>query len=409
MTTAEAAAQRGPIEGLRQGAFLGRARVLGWTGTLLVLELLALAFLVLWTHGVFVSQPPATTGFSSFYAAGMLANGKAPALAYDAAAHYAAQQAATQAGVEHFVFYYPPVFLLLCAPLAHLPYMAAFLLFEAAALALYLPIGMRILGIEGRAGWVPVLAFPAAIWSVGLGQNALLTAALLGGGLLLLERRPALAGAVLGLLCYKPHFGLLLPVALLAGRQWRAIAGAAASVAALVALSLAVFGWGCWAAYLHAFAGAGRVYASGDVDFAAFVTPFGAALLLGARPAVAWAVQGVASLLAAVAVFWAWRRPVPLAARAAVLGSAMLIAVPLALFYDLMPLGLGVFFLARQGRRDGFLPWERLLLAALYAVPLMARYVAQGMHIPLGLLACLALLALGLIHVRRATGAATAM
>jgi len=403
----EAAAGSLLAQMLREGAFLGRARVIGWCGLLLVLELLALGFLVLWTHGVFVPQPPNTTGFSSFYAAGMLANGPAPALAYDAAAHHAAQQAATQPGVEHFVFYYPPVFLLLCAPLAHLPYLVAFLVFEAATLALYLAVGRRILGLGGRFGWVPVLAFPAAIWSFGLGQNALLTGALLGGGMLLLERRPALAGAVLGLVCYKPHFGLLLPVALLAGRHWRAVAGAAAMVAALVGLSLAVFGWDCWRAYLLAFAASGHVYTSGQVSFAAFVTPFGAALLLGARPVVAGVVQGIAALLAAGAVGWAWRRPAPLAARAAVLYAATLLAVPLALFYDMVPIGLGVFFLARLGRRDGFLPWERLLLALLYVAPLAARYVALGPHVPLGLLASLTLLALGLAHVRRATGAAT--
>ena len=393
---------------LREGDFLGRARVIGWSGVLLAFELVALVFLVLWTHNVFVPGPPTTTGFSSFYAAGMLANGPAPWLAYDAAAHHAAQQAATQPGVEHFVFYYPPIFLLLCAPLAHLPYLPAFLLFEAASLALYLPVGTRILALGGRAGWVPVLAFPAAVWTFGLGQNALLTAALLGGGMLLLERRrTVLAGIVLGLQCYKPHLGLLLPVALLAGREWRAAASAAVTVVLLAGLSLAVFGWPCWHAYLAAFAKSGSVYSSGQVSFAAFVTPFGAALLCGARPAVAEAVQALAAVLAAVAVGWAWRRPAPLPARAAVLYAATLLAVPLALFYDMMPVGLGIFWLARLGRRDGFLPWERLTLALLFLTPLAARYVALGLHVPLGLLAVIALLALGLAHVRRATAAAT--
>lgn len=380
---------------LREAAFLTPGRVIGWSGVLLVFEALALIFLVAWTHGAFAPQPPTTTGFSSFYAAGRLALGPAPYLAYDAAAHYAAQQAATQPGVEHFVFYYPPVFLLLCAPLARLPYMAAFLVFEAATLALYLPVATRILDLPGRARWLPVLAFPAVIWTVGLGQNALLTASILGGGLMLLERRPAAAGAVLGLLCYKPHFGLLLPVALIAGRHWRAVAGATASVLALVVLSLLVFGLRCWHDYLLAFAGSGGVYASGQISFAAMVTPFGAALLWGASPAVATAVQGAALLLAAFVVAWVWRRPAPLAARAAVLLAATLVAVPLALFYDMMPLGLGLFWLAALGRREGFRPWERLLLGVVYLAPLMARYVALGPHVPLGLIASLVLLGLG--------------
>ena len=57
------------------------------------------------------------------------------------------------------------------------------------------------------------LAFPAALWNITAGQNGFLTAALYRRHLLgLLERRPALAGICLGLLTYKPHFGLLFPI-----------------------------------------------------------------------------------------------------------------------------------------------------------------------------------------------------
>jgi len=41
-----------------------------------------------------------------------------------------------------------------------------------------------------------------------------------GASLLLLERRPVLAGCFIGLLSFKPQCGLLLPVALLASSQW---------------------------------------------------------------------------------------------------------------------------------------------------------------------------------------------
>ena len=384
-------------------AWLDRRRVIGWSAVLLTLELLALGFLALWSHGVFVAQPPTTTGFSSFYAAGRLALGPAPYLAYDPAAHYAAQQAATAPGVEHFVFFYPPVWLLLCAPLARLPYMAAYLLFEAGSLGLYVLVGRRILGLPGRAGLLPVLAFPSVIWTLGLGQNALLTAALFGGGLLLLERRPVLGGALLGLLAYKPHFGLLLPVALAAGRHWRAFAAAAVTVAGLVLLSLALFGVRAWQDYLAAFAASGSVYTSGQVSFAAFVTPFGAALLWGAPARLAWLVQAASALLAAASVAWVWRGPAPFAVRAGVLLAATLLAVPLALFYDLMPLALALFWLVRQARQDGFLVWEKFVLTAAYGVPLVSRYIALGLHVPLGPPACLAVLALGL---RRAGDAA---
>jgi hypothetical protein len=65
--------------------------------------------------------------------------------------------------------------------------------------------------------------------SVG-GQNSTWTPGLFGGGLSLLERRPLLAGGLLGLLIYKLQLGLLIPVALLAGRHWRASEGLAVSL-----------------------------------------------------------------------------------------------------------------------------------------------------------------------------------
>jgi hypothetical protein len=53
-------------------------------------------------------------------------------------------------------------------------------------------------------------AFPAVFVNIGHGQNGFLTAALLGSALLSLDRRPWLAGALIGLLAYKPQFGVLI-------------------------------------------------------------------------------------------------------------------------------------------------------------------------------------------------------
>src|SRR6185295_1703313 len=92
--------------------------------------------------------------------------------------------------------------------------------------------------LRERAGILLALGFPATLWNLTAGQNGFLTAALIGGTLTLMERRPTLAGICLGLLTYKPHFGLLFPVALIAAGQWRVIAFAAATALALAAASL---------------------------------------------------------------------------------------------------------------------------------------------------------------------------
>src|SRR5207302_8005780 len=152
-------------------------------------------------------------------------------------------------GIEYQFFNYPPVFILLCATLARLPYLVAFVVFEGATLGLYLFVACRILGERSGTALVALCAFPMVFWNIGLGQNGFLTAGLFGMATLLIDRRPVPAGLLFGALCYKPQFALLLPLALAAGGHWRAFAATAASAAAFVLLSLALFGADTWLAW----------------------------------------------------------------------------------------------------------------------------------------------------------------
>ena len=98
--------------------------------------------------------------------------------------------------------------------------------------------------------WLLVaLAFPAVLINVGHGQNGFLTAALLGAALVQLDRRPIVAGILFGLLAYKPQFGLMIPIALLAGGRWRCFAAAAAAVALLALATTIAFGPHVWQAF----------------------------------------------------------------------------------------------------------------------------------------------------------------
>ncbi|MGA8549099.1 MAG: glycosyltransferase family 87 protein, partial [Stellaceae bacterium] len=241
---------------------LNQQRIYAGCTILLAIEIVLFLFLTAGTYGLIVPLPkPTSTDFVSFYAAGSLADEGTPKLAYNKVAHYAAEERAADPGIVYNYFFYPPVFLLLCAILARLPYFAAFVLFEAATLGLYLPVIRRILGERSSAALVPILAFPPVFWTIGMGQNGLLTAGLFGAATLLIDRRPWIAGLLFGALCYKPHFALLVPVALVAGGRWRAFAAAFASAVGLCLLSLAVFGWQTWHAFLTAAAAAsGSVY-----------------------------------------------------------------------------------------------------------------------------------------------------
>jgi hypothetical protein len=375
---------------------LGRSElVYAGSAIFLAIELALLLFLAAGTHGLIVPlEQPNTTDFASFYAAGSLADAGAPALAYDQAAHYAAEQRATAPGVVYNYFYYPPVFLMLCAAVARLPYFLAFAAFQAATLALYLFAAQRILDRSGRAALLPLLALPPVLWTIGLGQNALLTAGLFGWATLLVDRRPIAAGMLFGALCYKPHFGLLVPVALIAGGHWRAFVAAALSAAALALSSLLLFGWQTWHDYLVAAAASQSVYASGRIAFAGYVTPFGATRLLGASAGWAYAAQAVATGVAAALVAIVWRRALPLPIRAATLAAATLVAVALALFYDLMLAAIAGCWLVRAGGAYRIPEWGKVVLLALVVLALNPRGTAESWHVPVGPVIPLTLLAL---------------
>ena len=331
-------AHRRPMGQATAGRWLTRDRALGYAAILALIELAVLVFFVAGAHGLIVplDELPGTD-FLSFHAAGSLVAQGTPWLAYDRVAHAAMERITFGGTTPYNYFFYPPVFLLICAPLARLPYLAAFYVFQAAsAAALYFATRL----IRRDVHPAILLAFPGLYWAVGTGQNALLTAALFAAGTALTDRRPWLAGLCFGALCYKPHFGLLIPVALLAGRHWRALAGAGLTVLSLGAISIAWFGVRTWQAFLTAVQGSADVYTGGAIFMGGLTSPYGVLLVAGATPETAIAVQAATVLAAAAIVAWVWwpkgGQSAQLPVRAAILLTATPIAVPLMMFYDLM-------------------------------------------------------------------------
>lgn len=388
-----------PAKGVRLyagfGKSLDRRRIAIACAILLVLEIAFFLFTVALSHNWIVAiDRPTTTDFASFYAAGTLANAGTPSLAYHQAAHFAAEQAVTAPGIEYQFFNYPPIFLMLCAVLAQLPYIVAFLVFQAATLLLYLHVARSILGDRSGTALLVLLAFPIVFWNLGLGQNAFLIAGLFGAATLLTDRRPVAAGVLFGMLCFKPHFGLLVPLALAAAGRWRSFAAAAAAAAVLALASVAVFGWQTWHEFLLAAAASPAMYESGRILFAGFASPFGAVRLLGGSIPAAYALQLAMSLVAASVVFAIWRCGLSLPVRGAALAAATLVAVPLVLTYDLMLAAVAGAWLVRDDGRGGASAGEKATLAILFLTLITTRFVPWLWHVPVAPAAAIGLFAL---------------
>ena len=146
-----------------------------------------------------------------------------------------------------YAWEYPPNALLIVYPLALLPYLWSLTLWLVLGAALYLTALWRILP-RPLTLWAG-LAYPAVLVTIGHGQNALLTTGLLGWGVLLLHRRPVTAGILFGILAFKPQLALLVPVALIAIGQWRAIGAAMFTLLVLAITSDILFGSCVWAGF----------------------------------------------------------------------------------------------------------------------------------------------------------------
>jgi hypothetical protein len=284
--------------------------------------------------------------------------------------------------VPYFGWHYPPLFLLIAAPLALLPYGAALATWMAATLPLYLIALKHALPV--RRWYVFALAFPAVFVNLGHGQNGFLTAALLGGGLLLLEKRPWLAGVLFGLLAYKPQFGLLIPIVLAAGGYWRTILSGAATVVVASAGAYLAFGEETWRAFFQSLhLTQSYVLEQGPTGWEKIQSAFSAVRMWGGGVTLAYIVQGIVAFAAAAATIWVWRSRAPTAVKGATLCVAALMATPYVLDYDLIVLALPMAFVAMEGARTGFRDWEKCALAIVWLLPLLSRSIGM-LGLPLG-------------------------
>ena len=294
---------------------------------------------------------------------------------------------------------YPPTMLLPLLPFGLLPAPLALALWLFATFAL-LAVVLTLAFRDGRLT-LAVLFSPAAFYCLSFGQNGALTAALLIGGLWLLERRPAAAGVMLGLLVIKPQLGILLPFALAAGGYWRSFAAAAVAALAAVGLSVVLFGAAAWWEFLHATVPHMSAQLLHDWPIPPqHAMPTTLVTLQGSGISTRVAIIGqVASTgLAALAVAWAWRRPgaEPRWRNAAVCAAALL-ATPFGYVYDMIPALLAAALLARPGFASGFMRAEPVVLAAVWIWPAITVVWSHVLGLPPIGAACLAALALCLL------------
>jgi hypothetical protein len=342
---------------------LTRAFELGCVALLIGQAMYLVASLVL---GQWLSDPsgrPIATDFINVWAAGRQTLAGEPGAVYDVALHKAAE--ATAVGHDfagEYPWLYPPTFLFVAATLALLPYVMAAAAWLALTFSAYLVVARRI--IRHRAGILLACAYPGLLANAVVGQNGFLSAALLGGALWLLPGSPLMAGCLIGLLAFKPHLGILLPIVLVAGGCWRAIAAATVMLALLMLASWIAFGPDAWTAFFQSLPTASQsTLEQGRAEWGKLQSAYGVVRMMGGGSAIAWVVQGVLAAAVAVGLALLWRSKASFDLKAAALAAGTIMVVPYIFLYDLVILAVAMAFLLRACGEAGPTPAEMRTLA----------------------------------------------
>lgn len=292
------------------------------------------SYLILFLYVTVTRETPYPFGdFVALWSYAKITLSHPAALLYDFAGLHAAQVALGMDPTKSAPFPYPPQVVLMLAPLGLFSYNIALIVWLAGTFALYAAAMLMGSRLAPALALVTLLAPTTAITIVS-GQSGFLTAALLIGGLRLIDRNPVWSGVLFGLLTYKPQFGILVPFALVAAGQWRCIASACATAAVLVIVTSAVLGWTIWLSWIEALPVYQEWFSRQTVGSTFTTTVLANMQALGAPAVVAQLAQGSAAVLAVFTVWTCFRRgPRDLAIPFLLVCTCL--ATPHAIVYDL--------------------------------------------------------------------------
>ena len=319
-------------------------------------------------------------GFLNIWMYGRAAALPDPGHWYDITSYQNALTALLGSGYPGQSWAYPPSMMLVAAPFGQMPYLAALACWTLLGFALFAGVLHRA-GFD-RTSLVALLASPAAVFCVISGQSALITAAILIVILTQLDRRPLLAGVLIGCLTVKPQLGILFPVMLAATGRWRVFTIAAVTALALAGVTAAMFGTQVWIDFIERGLPTQSIVLR---DPEGIATPFYPTVYMNLRGLgfaypLAMGIQGLVALAAAVLVWRSFRahRDADPRILAALFLAASVAATPSLLSYDTLALTVAAVALLRGGLLDNK---GRLIVQLLFWLPLLQLGLGQ-IHVP---------------------------
>jgi glycosyl transferase family 87 len=361
----------------------GALRLLAWAGGIfVVLTAINYVWTISWTPGIPRDATTLVVGrdFLNFWMPGVAAWMSDPGRFYDPQIYHDALSAFLGPDYPGQNWTYPPGIMLVMAPLGRLPYLAALGCWTVLGLAVFVWVLSR--SVEHRWALVPILLSPAVLFCLICGQVSLFTAAMLLTILAGLDRRPLLAGVLIGVLTLKPQLGLLFPVLLAASGRWRVFVTAAVTGLAIAAAATVVLGAQVWSDFVLKGLPVQNLILDDPLRLATLYHPtiFTNLHAIGMGYGAAMAVQACFAAFGVGAVFFAYRfrRDADPRLLAALFLACSICAVPYFSSYDAVAITCVAVMLLETGKLDA--P-GRVLAKLVYFLPVLQ--IALGTwHIP---------------------------
>jgi len=277
----------------------------------------------------------------------------------------------TQEDLALHAFLYPPNSFWLVIPFSYMPYFLSLVLWSCAGLLIYLVAC-------GAPGWgknviIPLMLAPTTLLNFDYGQNGLISAALFVGGFALLQKRPIMAGICFGLLSYKPTLGILIPIALIIGRNWVSFITASIVTLATVAWSMEFAGIETWQSFIEEsipFSRSLIEYGIGPLMHM-MPTPVMTARLFGLESSTGYWIQAIFAIYGILGVAWAFARKGPRDLVYATIFVGTFMVTPYVHNYDMALVSVALILIFNHSTENGFLPGEKITLALAWVLPLI--------------------------------------
>jgi alpha-1,2-mannosyltransferase len=322
---------------------------------------------------------PIGADFTAFWATSTLVLSGDAVQVYENERIFAVEKSIT--GVEYRnPIPYPPTYFLIVAPLALLPYIPSLILWLLLTFSGLLLVTWRC-APHPLTVWL-ILSFPGTFQNIIHGHNGFLVASILGAALLIIGRYPFAAGTVLGLLSFKPHLVMIIPLFLVAGRMWRVLAGMGTSICLLVLVSVLLFGVDAWVKFLIKIPFMVDLLKGGYLQMHQVISTLSALLLAGVPYKAAISIHLISAFVAIALTARAWHKEEPRHVKNSLLVLTILIVTPYANTYDLTLLALPICWLgweAYQRCRTSRL--ESFFLAAAWFLPMVCVVMAFHMKV----------------------------